>query len=257
MRRKMVQSSETWRECTAEFIATLFFVFLGAGTVVATGLLGDGTMTTNRLIAIALAHGLAITLLVSATASVSGGHINPVVTLAALVTRKITPTKGVLYLGSQITGGIGGAALIAAVVPEAGQGALGSHRLGVGVTVWSGLLAEAALTFVLIFVVFATAMDPKGPKLIAPGAIGLAVLVDHLLGVPLTGASMNPARSFGPALMSWTWDAHWIYWIGPIAGGLSAAIIYHLVFVPRTKEPVEDRRSAILISDWTGRGRDG
>jgi aquaporin TIP len=99
-----------------------------------------------------------------------------------------------------------------------------------------GLLAEIILTFVLVFVVFSTAMDPRGPAHIAPIAIGMAVILDHIIGVPLTGASMNPARSLGPALVSGTWDNHWIYWAGPLIGGVLAAGTYRLIFWDRGED---------------------
>ncbi len=131
-----------------------------------------------------------------------------------------------------------GALLLVAVIPDAAQGNLGSHGLGANVTVGGGVLAEIILTFVLVFVVFATAMDPKGLGHIAPVAIGLAVLVDHLFGVPVTGASMNPARSFGPALVAGAWENHWIFWVGPLIGGALAALVYEFVFI-RRKETAE------------------
>ena len=226
-------SPATWRAAFAEFIATLLFIFLGAGTVVVTGgLLGD-ELTSARLVAIALAHGLAIAFLVAATANISGGHINPAVTFGAMVTGKISVTKGMIYIVAQLLGAIGGALLLAAVIPEAAQGNLGSHGLGPNVTVGGGLIAEIILTFALVFVVFATAMDPKGLGSLAPIAIGLTILVDHLLGVPVTGASMNPARSFGPALVAGAWENHWIFWAGPLVGGAVAAVVYEFVFLRR------------------------
>lgn len=223
----------TWRATLAEFIATLLFIFLGAGTVVVTGgLLKDG-LTSARLVAIALAHGLAIALLVSATAKISGGHINPAVTFGAWITGKIDPAKAIMYVVAQLVGAIVGAWLIKAVIPAAAQGNLGAHGLGAGITVGGGLLAEIVLTFALVFVVFATAMDPKGLGHLAPAAIGLTVLVDHLFGVPVTGASMNPARSFGPAFAAGAWDNHWIFWVGPLVGGGLAALVYEFLFLGR------------------------
>ena len=226
-------SPAAWRAATAEFIATLLFIFLGAGTVVVTGgLLGD-ELNSARLVAIALAHGLAITLLVAATANISGGHINPAVTFGALVTGKISLIRAIMYIVAQLVGAVIGALLLAAVIPDAAQGNLGAHGLGSGVTLSGGLLVEIILTFALVFVVFATAMDPKGLANLAPAAIGLTIVVDHLLGVPLTGASMNPARSFGPALVAGAWDNHWIFWIGPLIGGGLAALVYEFVFLRR------------------------
>ena len=234
---------ETWQACAAEGIATALFVFLGAGAVVTTAWLQPASsMDPARLVAIALAHGLAIALLVAATATVSGGHINPVVTLSALVTRKITVPRGCVYILSQIAGAIAGAALLKAVVPSAAEAAagnmLGAHALSISTS--AGLLTEIILTFALVFVVFATAMDPRGLKRLAPIAIGLIVLVDHLVGVPLTGASMNPARSFGPALLSTAWTDHWVYWVGPSIGGVLAAVVYQTVFLCKRTTEGED-----------------
>ncbi|MBI4240935.1 MAG: MIP family channel protein [Candidatus Rokubacteria bacterium] len=223
----------TWRATLAEFIATLLFVFLGAGTVVVTGGLMKEGLTAARLVAIALAHGLAIALLVAATARISGGHINPAVTFGALITGKINLGKAIAYAVAQLVGGVVGALLLKGVIPAGAQGNLGAHGLGAGVSAGGGLLAEIVLTFALVFVIFATAVDPKGLGHIAPAAIGLTVLVDHLFGVPVTGASMNPARSFGPALVAGAWDTHWIFWIGPLIGGGLAALVYEFLFLRR------------------------
>lgn len=228
-----LSSTEAWRATLAEFIATLLFIFLGAGTVVVTGGIMNEGLTSARLLAIASAHGLAIAILVAATAKVSGGHINPAVTFGALITGKISLTKAVMYVVAQLVGAVVGAWLLTGVIPAAAQGGLGAHGLGPNVTVGGGLLAEIVLTFALVFVIFATAMDPKGLGHLAPLAIGFTVLVDHLAGVPVTGASMNPARSFGPALVAGVWANHWIYWIGPLIGGALAAVIYEFIFLRR------------------------
>ncbi len=222
-----------WRATVAEFIATLLFIFLGAGTVVVTGGLMKEGLTSARLVAIALAHGLAIALLVAATAKISGGHINPAVTFGALVTGKIRPPQAMMYVGAQLAGAVVGAWMLTLVIPAAARGNLGAHGLGAGISAAGGLVAEIVLTFALVFVVFAVAMDPKGLAHFAPAAIGLTVLVDHLFGVPVTGASMNPARSFGPALVAGAWNSHWIYWIGPLVGGALAAWVYESLFLRR------------------------
>jgi MIP family channel proteins len=224
---------EIWRPALAEFIATLLFIFLGAGTVVVTGGILQESLTSARLLVIALAHGLTIALLVSATAKISGGHINPAVTLAALVTGKIAPGKALMYIAAQLIGGILGAFLLTMALPSDIQGNLGAHGLNPEVSAGAGLLTEIVLTFALVFVIFATAVDPKGLGHIAPAAIGLTVLVDHLFGVPITGASMNPARSFGPALVAGAWENHWIFWVGPVIGGVLAAWVYEMLFMGR------------------------
>lgn len=228
-----LSSPAAWRAAFAEFIATLLFIFLGAGTVVVTGGLIQDGLNSARLVAIALSHGLAIFLLVSMTAKISGGHLNPAVTFGALVTGRISLPKAVMYMAAQLLGAVVGAFLLTVVIPTGAQGNLGAHGLGSGVTVGGGLVAEIVLTFALVFVVFATAMDPKGLGHLAPVAIGMTVLVDHLFGVPVTGASMNPARSFGPALVGGVWDNHWIFWVGPLVGGALAAWVYENVFMQR------------------------
>lgn len=222
-----------WQAALAEFIALFLFVFLGAGAVVGSGMVvgGGGDLTAARLTAIALAHGLAIAVLVAATARFSGGHVNPAVTVAAVVTRKMGLVKGGMYVVAQLLGAALGALLLAAVVPDAAEGALGGHALNVDVGIGQGLVVEIVLTFALVFVIFATAVDPKGPGHLAPFAIGITVMVDHFVGVPLTGASMNPARTFGPAIATGMWADHWVYWVGPIVGGVVAAVLYEMVYI--------------------------
>ena len=154
-------------------------------------------------------------------------------TFGALITGKISLPKAVTYILAQLLGAVLGAFLLKSVIPVGAHGGLGAHALGPGITAGSGFLVEIVLTFALVFVVFATAMDPKGLGHLAPAAIGLTVLVDHLFGIPVTGASMNPARSFGPALVAGAWSHHWIYWIGPIVGAALAALIYEHVFLRR------------------------
>ena len=215
----------------AEFIATLLFVFLGAGTVVLTGQMIGDSMTPARLLTIALAHGLAIALLVTAVGNISGGHINPAVTIGAMLTSNISIVKGIMYIVAQLVGAIVGALLLTVVLPV--DGGLGAHSIGSGVSSGAALLTEIILTFALVFVIFAAAMDPKGMSSLAPLAIGLIVAVDHLVGVPLTGASMNPARTFGPALIAGSWADHWIYWVGPVVGGGLAALMYKMIFLQR------------------------
>ena len=229
---------DTWRSAAAEFIATFLFIFIGAGAVVSLGIFsseGGGALGGN-LVAIAMAHGLAIAILVSATANLSGGHINPAVSVAAALTRKISPTRGGLYVIAQVVGAILGALLLKTVIPDSLEGGLGSHAIMPDMGAMGGLIVEVVLTFVLVFVIFATAVDPKGPKHLAPFAIGGAVLVIHLVAVPLTGASVNPARTIGPALAAGQWADHWVYWAGPLLGGGIAGVLYQLVFMQEEED---------------------
>ena len=225
----------TWRAVLAELIGTLLFVFVGAGSVVVvTGVIGVSPLDdAAALTAIALANGLAIAVVVAGTAKISGGHVNPAVTFGAVITGRMKLTTGILYVGAQLAGAVIGALLLKAAVVGDVEGNLGAHALNLNALdgKGGGVLVEAVLTFVLVFTVFATAIDRRGMGNLAPIAIGLAILIDHLVGVPLTGASMNPARSFGPALVADAWDNHWVYWVGPLAGGGIAALVYYLTFM--------------------------
>ena len=227
--------AKTWRAVLAELIGTLLFVFVGAGSVVVvTGVIGVSPLDdVAALTAIALAHGLAIAVVVAGTAKISGGHVNQAVTFGAVITGRMKLTTGVLYVGAQLTGAVIGALLLEAAVVGDVEGSLGAHGLNLAALdgEGAGVLVEAVLTFVLVFTVFATAIDRRGMGNLAPIAIGLAILIDHVVGVPLTGASMNPARSFGPALVADVWDNHWVYWVGPLAGGGIAALTYYLTFM--------------------------
>ena len=229
---------KTWQAVLAELIATLLFVFVGAGSVIVVG----GPSDSGAVVTIALAHGLAIALLVAAIARISGGHINPAVTFGAVITGRMKLSTGILYVGAQLVGAVIGAILLEAALVGEVEGNLGAHALNLRAVVdgqavgaldgeGAAVLVEAVLTFMLVFAVFATAMDPRGMANLAPIAIGFAVLVDHLVGLRLTGASMNPARSFGPALVADVWDNHWVYWAGPLAGGGLAGLVYFFTFM--------------------------
>ncbi|MEX0684191.1 MAG: MIP family channel protein [Dehalococcoidia bacterium] len=225
-----------WRAALAELIAVLLFVFLGCGAVVALTS-GDG-LTTDALIGIAMAHGLAIAVMVAATAGISGGHINPAVTFAAVVTGRMKAGPGVVYVAAQLIGAVIGALLLQLVLVDSIEGNLGAHAINDAAVDGTGaaVVVEIILTFVLVFTVFGAAMDKRGLGHVAPIAIGFAILIDHFIGVPLTGASMNPARSFGPALVAGEWDDHWVYWLGPLVGGSLAGVVYMLAFWDREEE---------------------
>ncbi|MBM3946746.1 MAG: aquaporin [SAR202 cluster bacterium] len=236
MTREARASAETAvdvRAALAEGLATLLFVFMGAGTVAVSGMIDNGALSSARLVAIAMAHGIAILIGVAAAAKLSGGHLNPAVTIAACLAGKIGLRRAGTYIAAQLAGAIIGAVLIKVVVPDPFEGTLGSHAVGAGVGVGAALVAEIVGTFALVWVVFAVAIDPKGLNTIAPIAVGLTILLIHLFLVPLTGAGVNPARSFGPALISMTWADHWVYWVGPIVGGSLAGLMYEWVFMNR------------------------
>ena len=212
------------RALVAEFLGTFGLIFMGAGAIIADAHIGGRV----DLVGIALAHGLAIFLGVSFTAHLSGGHLNPAVTVAFMATKRIGTGAGLAYIVSQLLGGIVAALVLKVVMPAGAllRTGLGTPAPGQGVDPVQALLVEFILTFFLVAVIFGTAVDPRGPKAIFPLCIGMAVTMDILAGGPLTGGSMNPARSLGPALIGGVWNAHWVYWVGPILGGIVAALIY-------------------------------
>jgi len=213
------------RRGAAEFVGTFALIFVGGGSVAFARTLTD----------IALAHGLVIAVFVSALGFISGGHFNPAITLGFLVTRRIAALLAVWYWIVQF-----GAAALAALLPSAieKQAHLGAPALGGGIHPGAAVVVEAVLTFFLVFVVFATAVDPRGSfKQIAGLAIGFTITLDILMGGVLTGAAMNPARAFGPQLLSDTWSHFWVWYIGPFAGGVIAASLYELLYL-RPARPV-------------------
>ncbi len=233
----MEQLKSAWRPCMAEFIGTFALVFIGAGAVCADSYLINvqGAFVGFGLLGIALAHGLVLAIAVSTTGHISGGHINPAVTAGFLVTGRITRTLGVLYIVSQLVGAIIAGMLLRAIFPEGAWQPvnLGTPALSTDVSSWSGVLLELILTFFLVFTVFAVAVDERAPKNIYGFAIGLVLTMDILAGGPLTGAAMNPARAFGPALVSGFWENHLIYWLGPLLGGMAAALLYNYALLKK------------------------
>ena len=212
----------------AEFVGTFLFVFIGAGSIITNSFL-HGTV---GLIGIALAHGLALSIVISITAATSGGHINPAVTIGFIVTRRIVRLVGILYIVAQLLGATLAGLLLQVIFPqEVWQAAqLGTPALAPNMSPGIGILIEAILTFFLLLAVFGTAVDERAPKIGGFG-IGLTVMVDILVGGPLTGAAMNPARTFGPALAGGFWDNNLVYWIGPITGSILAALFYEYVIL--------------------------
>jgi MIP family channel proteins len=206
----------------AEFLGTFTLCFIGQGAVVMQQATGGGS-----LLVVAAAHGLALAVMISALGAWSGGHLNPAVTLGFVVTRRMSLTSAITYWVSQLSGAIAASFLLRAVVPgEAGEAVhYGVPLLAAGVSVSQGLLIEFVLTFFLVTAVWGTAVDERAPKIGGLG-IGLAVLMDMLVGGPLTGAAMNPARAFGAACASGVWTHHWVYWLAPMLGGVAAARVY-------------------------------
>lgn len=211
-----------------EFIGPFALVFMGAGAIIQT--------QGQNLVAIALAHGLAIGLLVAAGGHISGGVYNPALSVGLMAAGKLPYARGTLFIVAQLLGGIAAAAVLKAALPAAAVDAvkLGTPLPGPGIGSGQAFVVEIVLTFFLMFVVFGVAVDKRGPAAIAGLAIGLTITMDICMGGGISGAAMNPARWFGPALMQGEWTAGWVYIVGPILGAVFAALLYTFVMLDDT-----------------------
>ena len=238
------------RHFVAEFVGIFALVFIGGGAIAMTRYTNGGA----GLLEVALAHGIALAVMVSATMRVSG-HLNPAVTLGFLATRRIELYMAGVYLLAQVFGAVLAGYALRGLLPgdvfDAVRG--GGQQIALDVSFVQAFFLEFIATFFLVFVVFGTAVDPQSPK-IGGLAIGLTIAADILAIGPLTGGSMNPARSFGPAVASGVFEGQLVYWLGPIAGGVAAAFLYDLLFLPRGPE-AEDSGALLPADEGTGKTR--
>lgn len=241
----------------AEFVGTFTLVFLGAGSVVAARQAGGAGA---GLVTVAFAYGLAVATMVSAMGHISGAHFNPAVTIGAWVAQKIESAHAAMYIVAQLVGGLAGAGVLRAALPEQlwRIDKLGTPSVN-AVSNGEAVLIEAVLTFFLVWVIFATAIDPEGMYgKVAGLAIGFVITMDIMMGGPFTGAAMNPARAFGPALMSGTWGSWWVYWVGPIAGAVVAASLYDWAILSKrgTGGPATEDDPTPAPHGWGAHGED-
>ena len=223
------------RHFTAQFIGTFALVFIGGGAIAA----AQATQMSGALIAVALAHGIILAVAVSATMRISG-HLNPAITLAMLVTKRIEPVMAGLYVAAQLLAAMAAAYALKALLPLSLTAAtrLGGQSVSLEISATQAIGLEAIATFFLAFVIFGTAVDPKAPR-IGGLAIGATIAADILAIGPFTGGSMNPARSFGPAVASGIFEGQAVYWVGPIVGAIAAGLIYEHLFIGRDREPAD------------------
>lgn len=222
------------RALTAEAIGTFALCFVGILAINVDAIGGaDGTAS---LATIAFAHGLTIAVMVAALGAISGGHFNPAVTAGFVATGRMPVRMGAMYAGAQLAGAALASLLVGWLfgldVVRAGTPAIASS-----VTSTGGMVVEVVTTFFLVLVVFGTAVDHRAPKSVFPLAIGLTVALDIMATGPITGAAMNPARAFGPALVGGAWADHWVYWVGPILGGVLAAFLQHRFLMEYAPSP--------------------
>lgn len=232
---------DTIRPLVAEFLGTFAFVFVGAGAVVIDAHVGGGL----GLLGIASAHAIVFAVMVTATMNISGGHLNPAVTFGLWLAKKIDSRSAASYAVSQVLAGLTAAVFVRWLFPSvAGQvTGFGVPRISGTLTGTEALFVEAVLTLFLLSAVFGTAVAPNAPKVGGFG-IGLVLLFDFLVGGPLTGAAVNPARAFGPAVIAQEWHGHYIYWAGPFLGAAVAALLWAGLLLPRAANHAEKKGPA-------------
>jgi aquaporin TIP len=220
------------RALVAEALGVFALVFASAGVLV----IATGTVYVN-LVAIALAPGLAILVMMAALGHVSRVHFNPAITIGLWVTRRIESPAAAAYVIAQLIGAIIAALALVLLLPESLRTpvSLGTPGLGAQIDFIQGVALEAIITFFLMLVFFGTVIDRRGPR-IGAVAVGLAFALGVMVAEPFTGGAMNPARALGPALLSGTWDDHLVYWIGPIIGAVVASLLYHYAFADDRQE---------------------
>jgi aquaporin Z len=211
------------RRCTAEALGTFALVFIGTG-VVASKYYPDAQF---GVLGIAVAHAIVLSVMITATMSISGGHLNPAVTVGLLVARRVSGRTAGAYIVSQLLGAVVASLLVKAIYPIGVTRpiALGTPAIANNIVFGQAVTIEAVLTFFLVSAVFGTCVNPDAPKVGGFG-VGMVLLFDILVGGPLTGSAVNPARAFGPALVSGQWVGQVVYWVGPLLGGIVAALVW-------------------------------
>ncbi|XP_063779707.1 aquaporin-4 isoform X2 [Pseudophryne corroboree] len=228
---KGIWTQPFWKAVTGEFLAMLIFVCLSLGSTINWSSKEDPQPAD--LVLISLCFGLSIATLVQCFGHISGGHINPAVTIAMVCMRKISIAKSAFYIVAQCLGAIAGAGILYLVTPSQVAGSLGVTKVNEMLSPFHGLLVELIITFQLLFTICASCdlkrNDITGAVALA---IGFSVSIGHLFAINYTGASMNPARSFGPAVIMNKWENHWVYWVGPVIGAVLAGTLYEYIFCP-------------------------
>jgi aquaporin TIP len=219
------------RRLTAEALGTFGLVFVGAAVVVVNGGFPNSGI---GLIGIAFAHATVLSIMITSTMTISGGHLNPAVTIGLLLGRRIDPLSAAGYIAVQLAAACLAALLVKLLLPAPAvrNAMLGGPVIASSVSLGQAIGIELVLTFFLMSAVFGTAVSPDAPR-VAGFGIGLVLLFDILVGGPLTGAAMNPARAFGPAVISGEWVGQLVYWIGPIVGALLAAVLWEFLLLPK------------------------
>ncbi len=219
---------------TAEFLGTFLLVFAGTGAIVIDSVSHGGVTAVG----VGLSFGLAVMAAIVVFGVVSGAHINPAVTVSFCARGFLSIPKGAAYIGAQLAGAVAASAVLRALFDK--QANLGASLPSDGA--WQALVLETLLTFFLVMVVLSVARRDRIEPTLAAVAVGAYVGLAAIFAGPIAGASMNPARSFGPALLSGAWTDHWVYWVGPIIGALVAAPLFHFLREPSTETEIEGQK---------------
>ena len=207
-----------WKQCLAETLGTAGLVFAGTGAIIIDELSG-GQITH---LGVGMTFGMVVAVMIYTIGHISGAHINPAVTLGFALARHFPWKRVPLFWGAQLLGAVGASLVLRGLFGDVGD-------MGATVpsgTAWQSLVMEVLLTSILMFVIMAVATDVRAVGQSAALAIGMTVALEAIFAGPISGASMNPARSFGPALVGTVWDSHWVYWVGPMVGAAAGALQY-------------------------------
>jgi MIP family channel proteins len=224
---------EGWRSILGELLASMLYVFASIGLAITTNTFIISNDFHSTLLIVSLGDGLAFMAMVFTFQKLSGGLINPAVTWAALITRRVGILRGIAYMLAQIGGGLLGALLISAATPDAYHGRLGSHFWDSNLSNFDGFLLITTLTGIIVFIVFATQFDPHNIGKLAAIPIGFGVAVVNLVGFVFVGPPINPARTLASAVVYGTYDHLWVYWAAPAVGSTIAALLYVVLFLTR------------------------
>ncbi|XP_026883166.2 aquaporin-1-like [Electrophorus electricus] len=238
---KELKSKALWRAVLAELVGMVLFIFLSIAAAIG----NQNNTKPDQEVKVALAFGLAIATLAQSLGHISGAHLNPAVTLGMLVSCQISALRAILYIAAQMLGAAVASGIVYGVQPS-NVSALGINALNENITPSQGIGVELLATFQLVLCVLATTdkrrRDVSGS---APLAIGLSVCLGHLTAISFTGCGINPARSFGPAVIISDFSNHWVYWVGPMCGGVAAALIYDFLLYPKMDD-FPDRLRVLL-----------
>ena len=227
-----------YKKYMAEFVGTFALVFIAAGSVCADFYLRQAGGQGLGLLGISIAFGIVVIAVIYATSYVSGSHVNPAVTVSFWITKRMEPNTAIMYIISQIAGASLAGLALKTLFPDAAKTVyLGTCVLAPGVSIARGVLMEFIITFLLIFTIYGTLVDKRASAGFAGVAVGLVVLFGAMIGGTISGGAMNPARVFGPALASGQFTHHFVWWLGPILGGIAAGFVYDKLFAEKRGKP--------------------